>query len=114
MNSVTSKLQVIRTGEQLGTLGGTRTCDSSLAREPWEIDALPSGYGPGASAADIIPAGAPRQGVLPAEYMKASPAELDLRIRAAKHALGVRIELVGAGCAVRAIGRCTPPRARVA
>ena len=95
MNSATSNVQVIRIGEQLGTLGGSSTCDPALAREPWEIDALPSGYGPGASAADIIPAGSPRQGVLPIEYMKASPEELDLRIRAAKHALGERVVILG-------------------
>ena len=91
----TSNVQVIRIGEQLGTLGGNRTCDPALAREPWEIDVLPSTYGPGASAADPIPSGAPRQGVLPREYMKASPEELDLRIRAAKHTLGERLVILG-------------------
>ena len=91
----TSNVQVIRIGEQLGTLRGNRTCDPALAREPWEIDVLPSTYGPGASAADPIPSGAPRQGVLPREYMKASPEELDLRIRAAKHALGERLVILG-------------------
>jgi len=43
----------------------------------------------------MIPAGAPRQGALPTEYMKASPEELDLRIRAAKHALGERVVILG-------------------
>src|SRR6185312_5813627 len=95
LNSATSNVQVIRIGEQLGTLGGSSTCDPALAREPWEIDAQPSGYGPGASAADLIPAGAPRQGVLPTEYMRASPEQLDLRIRAAKHALGERVVILG-------------------
>ena len=38
---------------------------------------------------------APRQGVLPQEYRQASKAELDLRIRAAKHALGERLVMLG-------------------
>lgn len=73
----------------------TSTCDPGLSLDPWAIDALPSTYGPGASALDIIAPGAPRQGVLPAEYRNATPAELDLRIRAAKHALGDRVVLLG-------------------
>ena len=44
---------------------------------------------------DAIPASAPRQGVLPYEYRNASPAELDLRIRAAKHTLGDRLVMLG-------------------
>ncbi len=43
----------------------------------------------------MIPADAPRQGGLPAEYRTASPEELDLRIRAAKHALGERVVVLG-------------------
>ncbi len=70
------------------------TCDPGLAQDPWAFDALPS-YGPGASAGDRIAADAPRQGVLPAEYRNASPAELNLRIRAAKHALGERVVVLG-------------------
>ena len=42
-----------------------------------------------------IPASAPTQGVLPVEYQKASAAELGLRIRAAKHALGERVVILG-------------------
>ncbi len=71
------------------------TCDPALARDPWVIDALPSTYGPGASAADIIAPDAPRQGILPEQYRKASPEELDLRIRAAKLALGDRVVVLG-------------------
>ena len=44
---------------------------------------------------DHLPAGSPRQGVLPREYRNASPAELNLRIRAAKHALGERLVMLG-------------------
>jgi quinolinate synthase len=45
--------------------------------------------------ADRIPANAPRQPGLPAEYRNATPAELDLRIRAAKHSLGDRLVILG-------------------
>ena len=41
------------------------------------------------------PNDAPRQGVLPKEYRDASPEELDLRIRAAKHNLGERVVILG-------------------
>ncbi len=44
---------------------------------------------------DPIPGAAPRQGVLPNEYRQASKEELDLRIRAAKHALGERLVILG-------------------
>lgn len=44
---------------------------------------------------DVIPADAPRQIGLPQEYRQASKAELDLRIRAAKHALGDRLVMLG-------------------
>ena len=76
------------------TLGGN-TCDPALTRDPWLFDSLPPSYGPGASAADIIAPNAPRQGELPKEYREASAAELDLRIRAAKHALGERVVVLG-------------------
>ncbi len=72
----------------------TATCDPALAQNPWAFDALPV-YGPGASAHDLIASNAPRQGVLPSEYRNASPEELDLRIRAAKHALGERVVILG-------------------
>ncbi len=71
------------------------TCDPSLASDPWLFDSLPASYGPGASAADPIAADAPRQGILPREYREASAGELDLRIRAAKHALGERVVVLG-------------------
>jgi quinolinate synthase len=92
VNSAITDLHLIRIGEQTGA--PQTTCDPALAQDPWEIDALPSSYGPGASALDVIPSGAPRQGALPEEYRKASPAELDLRIRAALHTLGERVVLL--------------------
>ena len=73
----------------------TSTCDPGLSLDPWAIDALPSTYGPGASAFDTIAPDAPRQGVLPAEYRNSTPEELDLRIRAAKAALGDRVVILG-------------------
>jgi quinolinate synthase len=91
-------IQLIQIGEQQGSKTGASqgsTCSSALADAPWEIDATWPGYGPGASMRDAIPTGAPRQGVLPYEYRNASPAELDLRIRAAKHALGDRLVMLG-------------------
>ena len=72
-----------------------KTCDPALARDPWLFDSLPPSYGPGASAADAIAPHAPRQGELPREYREASPEELDLRIRASKHALGERVVILG-------------------
>jgi quinolinate synthase len=70
------------------------TCNSRLAEAPWAFDAQP-GYGPGSSELDPIPALTPHQGVLPEEYRTASAAELDLRIRAAKHTLGDRVVVLG-------------------
>ena len=70
-------------------------CSSALAEPPWNFDTGFPQYGPGASMADAIPAAAPVQGGLPAEYRTASAAELDLRIRAAKHSLGDRVVLLG-------------------
>lgn len=71
------------------------SCDPGLLQNPWVFDTLPPSYGPGASAADPIGMDAPRQGVLPREYREASPEELDLRIRAAKHNLGDRLVILG-------------------
>ncbi len=90
-SSVDDAIQLIQIGRQPGNLS---TCSTALAQDPWTFDALP-GYGPGASMFDTIPAPTPRQGALPLEYQKASPAELDLRIRAAKHSLGERVVLLG-------------------
>ncbi|MBW9208043.1 quinolinate synthase NadA [Mumia sp. zg.B21] len=71
------------------------TCDPSLADGPWTVDLAPPSYGPGASMGDVIPAAAPRQGVLPAAYTQMSADELDARIRAAKDALGDRLVVLG-------------------
>ncbi|GAA3651181.1 quinolinate synthase NadA [Microbacterium marinilacus] len=76
-----------------GTAGGS-TCTTELAASPWTFDAAP-GYGPGASMGDVIPTGAPRQGVLPTEYREASESELHARIAAAKRVLGDRVVVLG-------------------
>jgi len=92
--SVDSTIQLIQINEQQGTQNQISTCASGLAEAPWTFDAEPT-YGPGASMADHLPATAPRQPGLPAEYRNASPAEHDLRIRAAKHALGDKLVILG-------------------
>jgi quinolinate synthase len=89
--SVDEEVQLIQIGQS--TKPGT--CSSALAEEPWAFDTGMPSYGPGASMADIIPASSPIQGVLPEEYRRASAAELDLRIRAGKHALGDKVVLLG-------------------
>jgi quinolinate synthase len=95
--SVDSTIQLIQIREQQGTPHpaeqGT-TCSSALADAPWTFDAEPT-YGPGASMADHLPTPPPRQPGLPAEYRNASPAELDLRIRAAKASLGDKLVILG-------------------
>jgi quinolinate synthase len=88
--SIEETIQLIRIGERPGA---GNTCAATLAEGPWKHDG--EGYGPGASMADSLPAGAPVQGIIPAEYRNASPAELDLRVRAAKHALGERLVILG-------------------
>lgn len=96
MSSIDETLQLIRIGEQPGNVStGSSVCSSRLAEEPWSLDAEPAGYGPGASMADVLPAGSPVQGVLPQEYRGLSREELDLRIRAAKHTLGERLVILG-------------------
>ena len=101
MTSVDGAIQLIRIGEQPGNSAGIQAgsaasvCDPALADNPWTFDAMPPSYGPGASAGDVIPPTAARQGVLPQEYRSASAAELDLRIRAAKHTLGDRVVILG-------------------
>jgi quinolinate synthase len=92
--SVDDTIQLIRQGEQSGTTAST-VCSPVLAESPWVFDIGPAGYGPGASMHDALPATAPHQGVLPSEYRQASKAELDLRIRAAKAALGERVVILG-------------------
>lgn len=89
MTSIDATIRLITNGEHAGS-----TCSDKLADDPWEIDLSP-GYGPGASEDDVISTSAPRQGKLPAEYKKASPEELDRRIRAAKDALGSRVAVMG-------------------
>ena len=93
MQQIADVDQLIHIGEQRGNSLRT-TCSSGLADSPWEYDSV-EGYGPGASAADLIPIGSPRQGTLPPDYRHASRAELELRIRAAKNALGERLVVLG-------------------
>jgi quinolinate synthase len=90
MPSVDSTIQLI----QLGKQGVASVCDPALSEDPWNFDQR-LGYGPGASEWDRIPASAPRQGALPDVYRTASAEELDLRIRAAKRALGERVVVLG-------------------
>ncbi|WCD92608.1 quinolinate synthase NadA [Microbacterium sp. nov. GSS16] len=87
--SVDHALQAIVSGASLDP-----TCSTDLAAGPWDFDSRP-GYGPGSSMGDVIPVGAPRQGELPAAYREAGEKELDGRIRAAKHALGDRVVVLG-------------------
>lgn len=94
MRSIDETIQLIHIGEQPGSKD-TSVCSSALAEKPWNFDQIESTYGPGASMADTVPSGAPRQGILPQEYRQASQEELDVRIRAAKHALGERLVILG-------------------
>ena len=88
--SVDETIQLIQIGHAAPT-----TCSSRLSEGPWAWDEEAPAYGPGASMHDLLPSGSPHQGVLPVEYQKASPSELDLRIRAAKHSLGERVVILG-------------------
>jgi quinolinate synthase len=90
--SIDDMVQLIRIGEQPGQIG-LSTCSGALAEGPWHYDN--NGYGPGASQSDHLPGSAPTQGTLPREYRNASKQELDLRIRAAKQALGDRLVILG-------------------
>lgn len=94
MESIDEAIQLIHIGEQPGNKL-TSVCSPELAESPWNFDQGALGYGPGASMTDAIPSGAPRQGILPHEYRQATKEELDLRIRAAKHALGDRLVILG-------------------
>ena len=69
-------------------------CSPDLALNPWEFDTVP-GYGPGSSMGDVIAAGSPRQGELPARYRTATADDLDARIRSAKDLLGDRVVILG-------------------
>jgi quinolinate synthase len=96
--SIDETIQLIRIGEapvSKGTPTPTSLCSTGLADAPWELDAQAPGYGPGASMYDRLPAGSPQQGTLPQQYRQASKQELDLRIRAAKAALGERLVILG-------------------
>lgn len=90
MPSIQETIQLINIGER----SGVSTCSSALAQDTWDFDPVP-GYGPGASFSDPVPADAPRQGTLPAEYREASAQELDRRIRHAKEQLGERLVILG-------------------
>jgi quinolinate synthase len=87
--SVNDTIQLIRIGEQPGS-----TCNTALAEEPWMFDTT-AAYGPGASERDIVPADTPLQRTLPEAYRRSSKEELDLRIRAVKHAMGDRLLVLG-------------------
>ena len=97
MASVDSTIQLIHIREQGADADGTGggTCTPELALAPWAFDTGAPMYGPGASMDDIAPASTPRQPGLPQEYRQATAAELDLRIRAAKHTLGDRLLMMG-------------------
>jgi quinolinate synthase len=95
VSSVNDSIQLIRIGERQGLVQPQNTCSTALAEGPWEFDTGAASYGPGASMADHAPPSTPRQGMIPQEYRQASAAELDLRIRAAKHSLGDRLVMLG-------------------
>ena len=77
-----------------GTTPGS-TCSSDLPQGPWEYDARTFGYGPGASQADPLPIGSPRQGTLPQRYRDASSEQLDAWIRAARERLADDVVVLG-------------------
>ncbi|WP_298226418.1 quinolinate synthase NadA [Gryllotalpicola sp.] len=77
-----------------GTLAG-ETCAPELAAAPWIVDLGVPGYGPGASKNDVLPAGSPSQGQLPARYREADDAELGEWIAAARARLGDRVAVMG-------------------
>jgi len=100
MQSVDESIQLVRISAMNpqavpSSASGASVCSSALAEDPWVFDTGRPAYGPGASMADSIPSAAPVQGRLPDEYRTASAAELDLRIRAAKHTLGDRVVVLG-------------------
>ncbi|BCW59308.1 quinolinate synthase NadA [Arthrobacter sp. StoSoilB20] len=101
MSSVNTAVQLITREEaEKGLSRAGSTCSPALARGPWEYDLAEAlagepAYGPGASSDDVAPKATPRQGQLPEEYKKASDAELDARIRAAKATLGDRAVILG-------------------
>ncbi|AKU17550.1 quinolinate synthase NadA [Luteipulveratus mongoliensis] len=70
------------------------SCDTELAKGPWEFDLAP-GYGPGASEDDAIPEPVTRPGQLPTAYQRMDESELHERIRNAKKALGDKLVILG-------------------
>ena len=62
------------------------SCDTELARGPWDFDLVP-GYGPGASEDDVIPAPVTRPGQLPSAYEGMREDELHARDHADKKRL---------------------------
>ncbi|WP_432524080.1 quinolinate synthase NadA [Kineococcus sp. SYSU DK006] len=81
--------------------GADSTCDPDLPTAPWQFDAVPGTplplptYGAGASRQDPVPAGAPVQQQIPAQYRLLPAEELHRRIRAAKAQLGSRVAILG-------------------
>ena len=71
------------------------TCNSSLAKGPWEFDRGVAEYGPGSSESDQIPAGSPVQAQIPQSYKDATDEELHARIVAAKATLGDSVVVLG-------------------
>ncbi|SFN97100.1 quinolinate synthase NadA [Mycetocola miduiensis] len=92
--TLTASVDTTLTQISAGTAPGA-ACSPDLVEKPWVFDLRAPGYGPGSSMGDVIPAGSPRQGALPAFYREADAAELDRRILAAKEALGDRLVILG-------------------
>ncbi|GAB2606453.1 quinolinate synthase NadA [Pseudactinotalea suaedae] len=88
--SVDLRIRSIDAGRAPGS-----TCSTELGSGPWELDSRAPGYGPGASQADRLPLGSPRQGSLPQRYRDASPEELDAWIRTARSALADSVVILG-------------------
>ncbi|WP_294181916.1 quinolinate synthase NadA [uncultured Schumannella sp.] len=94
MASVDTTIQLIRTTGRNADGQPQEACSPALAKSPWDFDRELQ-YGPGSSMGDVIPTGSPRQGSIPEEYQRATPEELDARIRAAKQTLGDRVVVLG-------------------
>lgn len=76
-------------------------CSTELKWDPWVYDASSSGpappkvYGAGASQWDLAPAETPVQLEIPEQYKQMESGELDVRIGAAKAALGSSLVILG-------------------
>jgi quinolinate synthase len=90
MTSVDTTIRRITNGEAPGEV-----CTTDLREAPWAFDTGVPSYGPGSSMFDVVPAGAPLQGEIPATYREASADELHERILRAKAALGDRVLMLG-------------------